>query len=84
MKNSNNHVPSGWCVYSKFAYRDVKNPLKLYWGEDCVKKFCEHIEQEACRLYHEFPEKPMNPLTNKQLKEFRRATRCHICYKHFN
>ena len=25
----NQHVSSGWCVYSKFAYGEVKDPLKL-------------------------------------------------------
>ena len=25
----NQHTPSGWCVYSKFAYGDVDNPLRL-------------------------------------------------------
>ena len=39
----NNHVPCGWCVYSKFAYGKVKNPLTLYRGKDCVKKFCDHL-----------------------------------------
>ena len=24
--------PSGWCVYSKFAYGEVKDPLRLYRG----------------------------------------------------
>ena len=31
-----NHVPSGWCVRSEFAYWKVENPLKLYRGEDCI------------------------------------------------
>ena len=26
----NQHIPSGWCVYSKFAYGDVKDPLTIY------------------------------------------------------
>ena len=34
-----NHIPSGWCVRSEFAYGKVENPLKLYRGKDCVKKF---------------------------------------------
>ena len=62
------HIPSGWCVYSKFAYREVEDPLKLYRGKDCVEKFCDYIKQEAHRLYHMFPEKPMDPLTNRQWK----------------
>ena len=38
----NIHMPSGWCVYSKFSYGDVTNPLAQYRGSNCVKKFCEH------------------------------------------
>ena len=78
------HIPSGWCTYSKFAYGDVDDPLKLYRGEDCVEKFCDHIKQEAHRLYHMFPEKPMDPLTNRQWKSYKRVSKCHICYKPFN
>ena len=40
-QNVNQHVSSGWCVYSKFAYGEVKDPLKIYRGKDCVKKFCD-------------------------------------------
>ena len=35
----NIHTPSGWCVYSKFAYGKVTNPLTQYKGWDCVEKF---------------------------------------------
>ena len=43
----NIHTPSGWCVRSEFAYGEVKDPLKLYRGKDCISKFCEHIIGEA-------------------------------------
>ena len=33
----NQHTPSGCCVYSKFAYGDVDNPLRLYRGKDCIE-----------------------------------------------
>ena len=46
----NKHVPSGWCVFSKFAYGDVPDPLKAYRGKDCVEQFVEHIEAEVKRL----------------------------------
>ena len=78
------HIPSGWCVYSKFAYGDVKDPLTIYRGEDCFKRFCDHIMHEAYRLYHMFPEKPMDPLTNRQWKSYKKVKECHICYKSFN
>ena len=65
-KEVNQYIPSGWCVYSKFAYGEVKGSLKFYRGKDCVEKYCDYIKQEADRLYHMFPEKPMDPLTNGQ------------------
>ena len=40
----NQHIPSGWCIYSKFAYGDVGDPLKLYRGKDCIEKFCDYIK----------------------------------------
>ena len=79
----NRHTPSGWCVYSKFAYGNVNDPLKLYRGKECVETFCNHVNKEARRLYHMFPELPMEPLTRKQFKRYKEATRCHICYKPF-
>ena len=79
----NHHTPSGWCVYSKFAYRDVDDPLRTYRGKDCIETFCNYIKGEACRLYHKFPELPMDPLTKKQWKKYKKATKCHICYKLF-
>ena len=80
----NVHKPFGWCVYSKFSYGDVTNPLTQYRGSNCVKKFCEHIILEAKRLYSSFPERPMALLTKSKIKEYKRATKCHICFKRFS
>ena len=79
----NQHTPSGWCVYSKFAHREVVTPLRTYRGKDCIETFCNYIKGEAKRLYHMFPELPMDPLTKKQCKKYKKATKCHICYKPF-
>ena len=43
----NVHTPSGWCVRSEFAYGMIENPTTLYRGPGCVKKFCEHVIEEA-------------------------------------
>ena len=77
----NNHVPSGCCVYSEFAYGRVENPAALYRGEDCVKKFCDHVIGEVHRLHHTFPEKPMKPLTPKEINRYKKSKMCHICFK---
>ena len=55
----NFHIPSGFCTYSTCAYGKVKDPLKLYWGKDCVEVFCQDIQEEAKRLCHMFPKMPM-------------------------
>ena len=80
----NNHILSGWCVLSEFAYGKIEDPLKLYRGKDCVKKFCEHVIGEARHLYCPFPEVPMGPLTEAQLKKYEEVRICHICFKPFN
>ena len=82
-RSINNHVPSGWYIRSEFDYGKVENPLKLYHGENCIKKFCDHIIGEARRLYQSFPEKPMKPLTPKEMDRYKRSERCHICFKPF-
>ena len=79
----NNHVPSGWCVRSEFAYGNVQNPLKFYRGKDCIKKFCDHVIGEGRRLYQSFPEKPMKPLTPKEMDRYKKSKRCHICFEPF-
>ena len=38
MRGVNIHTPSGWCIYSKFAYGKIMNPLKQYRGKDGVSK----------------------------------------------
>ena len=80
----NQHTPSGWCVYSKFAYGDVDNPLRTYRGKDCIETFCYYIKGGARRFYHMFPELPMGPLNKKQWKKYKQSTKCQICYKPFS
>ena len=55
----NQHTLSGWCVYSKFAYGDVDNPLRLYRDKDCIETYYNYIKGEARGLYHMFPKLPM-------------------------
>ena len=79
----NIHMLSGWGVYSKFANDEVNDPIKEYRAVDCVSQFCKHIISEARCLYSSFPEKPMEPLTKAQLKEYAKANKCHICFSPF-
>ena len=80
-KDISKHIPFGFCVFSRFAYGEVRDPLKLYRGQDCVDVFCDYTVNEVKKLYHMFPKKPMKPLTTKEWREFDQAKRCHICLK---
>ena len=82
-RDINIHVPSGWCIHSEFSYGEVKDPLKLYRGKDCIRNFCDHVIGKARHLYQSFPEKPMEPLTKKQWKDYKKVSSCHICFKPF-
>ena len=33
-KKINQHIPSEYCIYSKFVYGEVKDPLTIYRGKD--------------------------------------------------
>ena len=66
----NKHTPSEFCTYSTFSYGEIKDPLKLYRGKDCVEEFCKYIRSQARQLHNDFPEKPMIPLTPNQWKEY--------------
>ena len=80
----NTHVSSGWCVYSKFAYGDVPDPMTDYRGTDCVEKFVDHVEKESKRLCELYPQQPMSELTDVLKREYAAAESCHICLKPFS
>ena len=65
------------------AYRKIEDPLRLYTRKDCIEVFCNHIEKEAKRLYHMFPEKSIETLTLEQWREFSGVREFHICIKCF-
>ena len=80
----NRHVPSGFCVYSKFAYGDVLDSLKGYREKSCVEKFVDHIEEDENMLSRLYPEKPMILFSEVLQREHEEATECHICMKPFD
>ena len=55
----------------------------MYRGKNCIRKFCNHVIGEAHCLYQSFPEKPMEPLTKAQWKDYKNVSSCHICFKPF-
>ena len=80
----NNHVPSWFCVYSKFTYAGVPDPLKVHRGKDCIEVFVDHISVEVKRFHSLYPAQPMVTLTDILQREHDKATECYICKKSFD
>ena len=78
-KKVNRHVPSGWCVHSKFAYGDIQDPLKAYRGKDCLEKFVEYIAAETKRLCSTFQQQEMIPLTDVLRRDYENIEKYPIC-----
>ena len=55
----------------------------LYRGEDCMEQFVNQLAEIKTDIFNKMNvNKPMD-ITNEQEIEFRKATRCSICNKHF-
>ena len=60
MDKVNTDMPSGWCVYSKFAYGDIPDPLKLYRDE---QQFVNHVDKKVKWLYELYQQQTLAELT---------------------
>ena len=82
--SSGNHIPSGFCTYTKFAYGKLDNPMNIYRGKDCVEKFIINIRETVKYLYEKIPSNvEMIPLNDEELELHENAKVCEICKKPF-
>ena len=54
-------MPSIW------AFDHIENKHSLYYGENCMKKFCVSLREQAANVIN-FEKKKMLPLTKKELE----------------
>ena len=81
-KETTEHIPSGFCIHTKFAHDKSQNSTKTYRGKDSMESVPEHIEEEAIRLAN-IPQIDMVPLTPGKKRRHHSATECKICGKEF-
>ena len=74
------HIPCRYSMSTIWAFDHIENKHTLYSGEDCLKKFCTALRENATKLIN-FEKKRMLPLTKKELKLHQDATECYICGK---
>ena len=64
----NKHAPSGYLLFTHCSFDKTKNKLDCYRGEDCLKKFCKDLREQATKIIN-YEKKDMIPLTKKKRKK---------------
>ena len=78
----NQHIPSGYSIYTSCSF-DKSNKLSYYRGEDCMKRFCKDLKDNATKII-DFKKKNMIPLTKEEKDNYNKENICYICKKEFN
>ena len=79
----NQHIPSGYSIYTNFSFDKSNNKLSYYRGEDCMKRFCKDLKDHATKII-DFKKKTMIPLTKEEKDNYNKENICYICKKDFN
>ena len=79
----NQHIPSGYSIYTNCSFDKSNNKLSYYRGEDCMKRFCKDLKDHATKVI-DFKKKTMIPLTKEEDDNYNKENICHICKKEFN
>ena len=46
----NQHIPSGYSIYTNCSFDKSNNKLSHYRGEDCMKRFCKDLKDHATKI----------------------------------
>ena len=77
------HVPCRYSMSTIWAFDNIENKHILDRGENCMKKFCSSLRDNATNVIN-FEKKKLLPLTKKELKLHWDVTACYICGKIFS
>ena len=76
------HEPLGWAIVIKCSFDATKNKYDYYRGTDCIKKLSENFRGRAMEIINP-KEEEMMPLTDEEIKFYKKQKVCHICKKKF-
>ena len=79
----NQHIPSGYSIYTSCSFDKSNNKLSYYRGEDCMRRFCKDLKDHAKKII-DCKKKDMIPLTKEEQDNYNKENICHICKKEFN
>ena len=75
------HRPSGNALVTCCSFDKSKNECKYYRGEDCMKKFCKDLKDQAMKINYE--KKEMTPSTDEEKETHENQKICYICEQEF-
>ena len=61
----NKHIPSGYSIFTCWSFDESKNKLNYYRGDDCMKKFCKDLGENAIKIIN-YEKKNIIPLTAEE------------------
>ena len=76
----NQHIPSGYSIYTNCSFDKSNNKLSYYRGEDCMERFCKDLKDHATKII-DFKKKIMTPLTKEEEDNYNKENICYICKK---
>ena len=76
----NQHIPSGYSIYTNCSFDKSNNKLSYYRSEDCMERFCKDLKDHATKIIH-FKKKTMIPLTKEEEDNYNKENICDICKK---
>ena len=76
----NQHVPSGYSIFTNCSFDKSYNNLSHSRGEDCMKRFCKDLKDHAKRIV-DFKRKFITILTKDEEDSYDKKNTCHICMK---
>ena len=76
----NQHIPSGYSIYTSCSFGKSHNKLSHYRGEDCMRRFCKDLRDHATKII-DFKKKFITPLTKDEEDSYDKEEICHACRK---
>ena len=46
----NEHIPSGYSLFTHCSFDKTKNMLDCYRGKDCMERFCKDLKEHATKI----------------------------------
>ena len=82
----NQHIPSGYSMYTSCSFDKSNNKLSYYRGEDCMKRFCKDLKdlKDHATKIIDFKKKNLIPLTKEEEDTYNKENICYICKKKIN